>query len=284
VDFKFSHVKSNRMTVGRLSYGADVEVRVEPLSTWYQVDLTLKGAVEIKQRGKSVTTAGRNSGAVLDPAYPFSVRYSPTAEQYAVMVSKTSLESQLAAMLGRPIEGPLRFDLDLDLSTVRGQSLLAAIRHLHIELTRLEGLADLSFIRAQLEAYVLTQLLLGTNHEFHEQLLDVKALGRAHVRKAVEFIDENARSPITVGDIARHVHVCERALQLGFREEMGVSPTTYLRNIRLRGAYDDIVSQDDSVLITEIAYRWGFQHLGRFAQTYRERFGLLPSDTPRASR
>ncbi|HLK84781.1 MAG TPA: helix-turn-helix domain-containing protein [Xanthobacteraceae bacterium] len=33
--------------------------------------------------------------------------------------------------------------------------------------------------------------------------------------------------------------------------------------------------------VTEIATRWGFGHLGRFAVEYRRRFGESPSETLR---
>jgi transcriptional regulator GlxA family with amidase domain len=33
--------------------------------------------------------------------------------------------------------------------------------------------------------------------------------------------------------------------------------------------------------LTHIAARWGFEHMGRFAQGYRELFGERPSETIR---
>jgi AraC-like DNA-binding protein len=33
--------------------------------------------------------------------------------------------------------------------------------------------------------------------------------------------------------------------------------------------------------VAEVAYRWGFTHLGRFAHDYRSRYGELPSTTLR---
>jgi AraC-like DNA-binding protein len=282
VKFDMSHISSKCMTVGRLHYGADVEVVVEPLSTWYQFDLTIADRVQIRQRSSQVLTDGGVVGAVLNPTHPFSVRYSPDAVQYAIMVSRTSMDCHLAALLGRPVDGPIPFDLGIDLACAQGQSLLAAVRHLHVELTRLDGVAGANLIRAQLESHVLTQMLLATRHPFRESLLGVaKPAGRAYVNDAVEFIEQQARLPITVQDIAQHAHVCVRALQLGFRDELGVSPTTYLRKVRLHGAYEDIVNQHGELSITEVAYRWGFRHLGRFAQLYREQFGFAPSDTPR---
>lgn len=31
--------------------------------------------------------------------------------------------------------------------------------------------------------------------------------------------------------------------------------------------------------VTDFATKWGFFHLGRFSQQYRQRFGILPSQT-----
>jgi AraC-like DNA-binding protein len=31
--------------------------------------------------------------------------------------------------------------------------------------------------------------------------------------------------------------------------------------------------------VADVAFRWGFGHLGRFAEKYRERYGELPSET-----
>jgi AraC-like DNA-binding protein len=38
------------------------------------------------------------------------------------------------------------------------------------------------------------------------------------------------------------------------------------------------------VNVSEVAYRWGFTHLGRFAGAYRARFGESPSQTLRNRR
>jgi AraC-like DNA-binding protein len=38
------------------------------------------------------------------------------------------------------------------------------------------------------------------------------------------------------------------------------------------------------VSVSEVAFRWGFTHLGRFAGAYKERFGVPPSQTLRERR
>jgi AraC-like DNA-binding protein len=50
--------------------------------------------------------------------------------------------------------------------------------------------------------------------------------------------------------------------------------------MRLERVRDELRSLDPTeATVTEIAYRWGFWHLGRFAARYRARFGEMPSET-----
>jgi transcriptional regulator GlxA family with amidase domain len=61
-----------------------------------------------------------------------------------------------------------------------------------------------------------------------------------------------------------------------------MSPTDYLRNVRLNRVREELLAErsfDSS--IADIAFTWGFTHLGRFAKIYHERFGELPSETVR---
>ncbi|MFC7661266.1 helix-turn-helix transcriptional regulator [Pseudonocardia benzenivorans] len=123
-------------------------------------------------------------------------------------------------------------------------------------------------------------MLLVIPHDHQDLLAPTgRAAGRTHVRIATEYADEHAAEPITAPDLARAACVSMRALQVGFREELGVSPGTYIRNVRLDRARQDLLARPEGVPISEIAHRWGFHHLGRFAQHYQRRFGFLPSDT-----
>jgi AraC-like DNA-binding protein len=52
----------------------------------------------------------------------------------------------------------------------------------------------------------------------------------------------------------------------------------YLRAIRLQGAREDLTNaRGRDLRVTDVAMRWGFEHLGRFALAYRDFFGELPS-------
>jgi transcriptional regulator GlxA family with amidase domain len=81
-----------------------------------------------------------------------------------------------------------------------------------------------------------------------------------------------------MADLTNMAGVSARTLQMGFRETVGLPPMKYLRNVRLDRVYAELMmGTADSV--TDVASRWNFFHLSRFAHQYRERFGVLPSET-----
>jgi AraC-like DNA-binding protein len=73
------------------------------------------------------------------------------------------------------------------------------------------------------------------------------------------------------------------ALQLAFRRHLDITPTHYLRQVRLERAHRDLQRADPAtgVTVTMIAHRWGLPHLGRFSTDYRRIYGLSPSRTLR---
>jgi transcriptional regulator GlxA family with amidase domain len=88
-----------------------------------------------------------------------------------------------------------------------------------------------------------------------------------------------------VAELAGKVSVSARSLQQGFRRSLHTTPMAYLRLVRLEKVRDDLsLSAPASVTVTEIATRWGFVHLGRFAAAYRAAFGEPPSETLRTAR
>jgi len=106
----------------------------------------------------------------------------------------------------------------------------------------------------------------------------------AAVRRAVAFIDEHADRDVSAADIAAAAHVTIRAIQLAFRRHLDTTPSAYLRRVRLDHAHQQLcaASPGDGVTVTEVATRWGFVSLSRFAATYRDAYGVPPSYTLRS--
>ncbi len=93
--------------------------------------------------------------------------------------------------------------------------------------------------------------------------------------RAEDFMRAHCDEPLTLADIARAAGCSERGLQQAFKSKRRMGPMSVLRDIRLESAHNDLLHTCDSV--TEIAYRWGFSNLGRFAQLFAKKYGEIPS-------
>jgi transcriptional regulator GlxA family with amidase domain len=102
------------------------------------------------------------------------------------------------------------------------------------------------------------------------------------LRRALEYINDNAHLDITLRDIAAAVNVTPRSVQYTFRRHLGMTPLEYLRRVRLERAHRELQTADPSSdTVMAIAGRWGFSHAGRFSRVYKQVFGMSPSRTLR---
>jgi len=98
---------------------------------------------------------------------------------------------------------------------------------------------------------------------------------------AVAFIDAYAADPIGLTEIAAAAQLSPRALQAAFRRHLDTTPLGHLRSVRLARAHADLLAarRGDGKTVTEIANRWGFSQLSRFARDYKARYGQSPRET-----
>jgi len=104
------------------------------------------------------------------------------------------------------------------------------------------------------------------------------------VDRAMQYIEAAMHDSVSVLDLCGAVRVCPRTLVYSFRSQLGVSPCRYLLATRLNRVYRDLRNSSSQVPIRQMAARWGFWHMGRFATYYRETFGERPSDTRRRAK
>lgn len=105
-----------------------------------------------------------------------------------------------------------------------------------------------------------------------------------HIRMAIDFMHANMHEPLTMGYVAEAVGVSERSLQVGFRQFHKTTPLAYLREIPLQAVHSELSAPANRLSVADVAEKWGFVHLGRFAALYRAAFGVLPSETARSGR
>ncbi|MEN0138843.1 MAG: AraC family transcriptional regulator [Rhodococcus sp. (in: high G+C Gram-positive bacteria)] len=282
LDFKFHFLQSHQLTIGHLNYGADAELLVPAMRRHYHLNLTLHGATLVTQSGQRATTAALRRGVVFRPFEDFTVRWSPDALQYAVLVPSAAIESHLGGLLNHPIEGPIDFQLAFDMTTAGGQGLLSAISFLRSELARPGGLAESPLARGQLESFAMTQMLLAVPHRYSDELrAPTKPANRNRIKSVIDLIDSQPESDLSIGRLTEVAGVSARALQVGFRQAVGLTPLAYVRKVRLDRVRDELIVLAGQRSVTDVAVQWGFVHLGRFSAYYKQQFGETPSDTVR---
>lgn len=278
-----SAIELTHLTLGFVRFGTETALDPGALGA-YHVNVALSGAVE-SFCGRQRVVARPGMAAVFTPReHTYLPRWGADAGQLCIKIDRRALESELEAMIGRPVSSSVRFSLGFDLTGPAGRSWLRVVRLLLADLEAEQSLGrQFTAHREQLERLVISSLLRAQPHDFFEALRDDRRPVRSRtVKRVVDAIDAAPEQPWTLTSLAETAGVSGRRLQQGFREQMGMSPMVYLRVVRLERVHHDLVGGVGSV--TDVAFRWGFTHPGRFADAYRERFGQAPSETLRRAR
>jgi AraC family ethanolamine operon transcriptional activator len=109
---------------------------------------------------------------------------------------------------------------------------------------------------------------------------------RSHVvKQATDYALDRASEQVTIVDLCHHLKISRRMLNYCFMEVLDTNPVNYLRTLRLNYVRRELRQPMPAhAQIRDIAGKWGFWHLPRFAAEYRALFGELPSATARNGR
>jgi AraC-like DNA-binding protein len=99
------------------------------------------------------------------------------------------------------------------------------------------------------------------------------------IERALAYIEEHQNEPVSVRDICSENGIALRTLNRAFNERFGIGPKAYLKRQRLCAVRTDLLRGRPEFLVTDVANRWGFWHMGQFARDYWNLFGELPSQT-----
>jgi AraC-like DNA-binding protein len=274
------------LRVGRVGavfvrYGA--RLRVEAPATGDRLALTVPlGPMGVRVPGRPA--ALQASGFALDAERTTVMRPDPWKGAVVLSVDMACLRAHLAVLGGRPAdrEEPLRFVADGP-RAMSPAAVAATWRFVDEQVAAAPDTAAGPLLRS-LEELLLASILLGFPHSASGELCAAPAAApAAAVQRAREHIDAHFVEPLTVTAIARAAGLGVRALQAGFHDELGQSPTQVLRETRLLHARRALRAHDGRT-IAQVALACGFPHLGRFAGAYRARFGEPPSHTLRGAK
>lgn len=138
-------------------------------------------------------------------------------------------------------------------------------------------LPDMQATAAQEAIIVLLSAALK-EHRASDVAVDASVLGAGLRQRIVEFITRNIQLlELSPDFLCHHFKVSRAHLYRAFANDGGVAKV--LRNIRLDAAYRELTQPTrSSRSITEIAYSLGFSSGNQLLRTFRDRFGMTPSE------
>ncbi|MFJ3670793.1 AraC family transcriptional regulator [Streptomyces sp. NPDC090106] len=273
------------LTLGTMSFGTDMRMGFgEP--GYYHVGFPLSGLASVQQGRAEPEFATTARALFFDPERIIRIdTWTPDCEPVTIRIEKDALHRQLEALLGRPVPRPPLFEPSFDITRGTGRSWARLARWSLLEQDVSHGLLRRPLIRQRLEQTLLEGLLLATRHSLSEELDAPPPLMRpAAVKRVMDVVQERPAEPYDATRLASIAQVSVRTLQEAFRKHVGMSPMAYVNDVRLSRVRVQLrASAPGTTTVSDVAYQWGFAHLGRFARRYRARFGETPSQTLRAA-
>lgn len=94
------------------------------------------------------------------------------------------------------------------------------------------------------------------------------------IQKVMEYVNANYMKRITLNDISDHVSFSVSYLSRIFKEEKGISLSSYINEVRIRNAKSMLLSSD--IPLSSLAYCCGFDDQSYFSKVFKKLTGTTP--------
>jgi AraC family ethanolamine operon transcriptional activator len=212
-------------------------------------------------------------------------RAEPGNGWFAYCVERDRIQSAALRLFGRPLPIPYKETVSIDPAKTDGLRVAATIEALFALGTYPQPGATIEHLAKQLEEQLVFELASAVNNRRHPDS-SPESRGvhqrRRLMARAEDYLRANLSEPFNLSDFAAATGTNHRTLQRHFRSVYGVTPQVWFRSMKLNAIRRELQqSSRTGERVSDIAMRWGFLHLGRFAEEYRELFGERPRDTLR---
>ncbi|AWM27919.1 AraC family transcriptional regulator [Sinorhizobium fredii] len=281
ISYKCAWANAGIVSIGSTHFDGQILFESEGAGGQLVLIVPRRGGIDLRMgRQAFCTSPGR--GAVIEGNQRIAARSLSSREHMFVAIDQAALYRRLYDMVEMPASGALEFSPEIDLLSGPGTAIASIAATLR---AGLDGEAPLRRSPLALTnlSEALIQVILDTlPHRFSEKMRRAASPVPRHVKKAIEFMMANLSKPITLVEVAAACGVSSRTLQQGFRQFKMTTPMSYLQDLRLKALREELTQARPGQSIADIAFKWGFTHMGRLAMEYRNRFGELPSQTLRS--
>jgi AraC-like DNA-binding protein len=276
---RHNHVRGKQLSINYIEYGARIRIVPGALEGFFLLQVPLKGTAQVKN-GTVIHDSDIRSASILNPHRPTDMCWGKNTKQLLLQIDRGALNQQLSLLLGDSVDQPLTFEGQLDLTKGSGFALKNLLGFLVTEVDAGHMVLGQGMMSQHIERTLMAGLIEAAPNNYSAALHErTGTVAPSNLRRAEEFIVANLKSELCLAQIAQAAGTTPRNLQLVFKKFRGITPMQFWRKRRLDGAHMDLKCQQASV--TQIAMRWGFTHLGRFSNVYRNQFGESPNETRR---
>lgn len=275
--FDFSEARLSAVTVGAMSFDADMLYDLGVTETYYLIQLADTGSINYVNGGESCCVTTRQ-GMVTSPTRPLRIHYNERSRGLIVKIPKPALEAHLQALTGAPVPGPLIFTAPIAPGCAFAERYTRLLRYILDELDSEQHADTMPHFSHAVESMLMTALLVGQPHNYMSRFERPEpSAAERQVARTEAFIRENAARPLGIEDFVALTGVSGRSLYRAFQTRRGYSPMAFLRAVRFQLARQRLAEAEPGDTVTAIALESGFDHLGRFSRDYRRRYGEAPS-------
>ena len=267
-----NHRKFAELDLCRISYGGSVRVTSPALENIFHLQVLLRGNCLWRgpQREHHLVPGEL---LLINPDDPVDLTYSEDCEKFILKLPIIVLESVCDEQRWKRPASGVRF-----------------LRN-HYQLDELEGFLGLLGMVCQ-ESEASEPMLRVQEH--YTQIVGSKLLtlmhtniirenlaaGGANLERILDYIERNLKQELSAEHLATQACMSQRSLYVLFERELGVTPLQHIRQRKLARIHACLSDPSCTVRsLTELALDYGFLHLGRFSDSYRQHYGELPSST-----
>ena len=218
---------------------------------------------------------------IMSPGENVELLRSSNFSGLGVIILHEKLSEYFNEVYGIRIQKPIKFKRRIDMNSGTAKSLSNLVHFICLEAADESSALSLGMTKDDMENLMIKTIINCIPHSYSEQLEKTHPPGRpVYVRNVVDHVMSNLNKRITLDDLVNVSGVSARTLQLGFKDSFGVSPMTFVRDVRLKRSHEQLLrAAPGSTSIAEVAEAWQFQHHSQFSKIYQKRFGELPSKT-----